>query len=111
VTKVCSNTEPVCTIKTSSLDAIELGSRITYLQPTDLATPSGSDVVLDLPGPGNNAAAGHCTLDPGNNYFGRCTFSGGTGKFTWFRSSVDVTHNADFSVWYWEGTYSFGPHD
>jgi hypothetical protein len=111
VTKECSSTEPVCTITTSSLEAIEPGSRITYLQPGDLATPSGSDIVLDLPGPGNNAAVGHCALDPLDNYFGRCTFSGGSGKFRWFHASVAVTHNAEFTVWYWEGTYSFSPRD
>jgi hypothetical protein len=40
-----------------------------------------------------------------------CTFSGGTGKFTGFHASVDVTANDDFSLWYWNGTYSFMPRD
>ena len=62
--------------------------------------------ILDLPGPGNNKAFGQCSLD-----LGVCTFSGGTGKFNGFQASVDVTHNADFSLWYWEGTYSFSPQD
>ena len=108
VTKTCSRTEPICTIATSNLAAIEVGSRITYLQPANLATPDGSAVVLDLPGPGNNTAAGRCTLDPQENFSGHCTFSGGTGKFTWFQASVAVSHDANF-LWYWEGTYSFSP--
>ena len=42
-----------------------------------------SDVVLDLPGPGNNTAFGHCHLNLATG-IGLCTFSGGTGKFTQF---------------------------
>ena len=113
VTKECSKfaTGSFCTITSSNLEAIEVGSRIVYLQPADLGTPSGSDVVLDPPGPGNNAASGHCALDPQNNYLGLCTFAVGTGKFTWFHARVNVSHSPDFSTWYWEGTYSFDPRD
>ena len=95
-----------CTITSSNVKGIEVGSKILYLQPAQLFTPSGSDVVLDLPGPGNNKAFGNCSLA-----VGVCTFSGGTGKFTTFRASVDVFPNADASFWYWEGTYSFDPND
>ena len=106
VTKECSGYTggpgSFCRITSSNVKAIEVGSKILYLQPDTLATPSGSDVVLDLPGPGNNKAFGHCSLARGV-----CTFSGGTGKFTGFQASVDVTANDDFSVWYWNGTYSF----
>ena len=49
-----------------------------------------SDVVLDPPGPGNNTAFGHCAVNLGDGT-GRCTWSGGTGKFTWFHASVDVS--------------------
>jgi hypothetical protein len=110
VTKECSGYTggpgSFCTITSSNLKAIEVGSRILYLQPDQLFTPSGSDVVLDPPGPGNNTAFGNCSLG-----VGLCTFSGGTGKFTGFHASVDVSHNDDYSLWYWEGTYSFSPHD
>ena len=44
-----------------------------------------SDVVLDLPGPGDNSAFGDRTLTASVS---RCTFSGGTGEFTHFRSTV-----------------------
>ena len=50
--------------------------------------PLDSDVVLDLPGPGNNAAFGHCTL---NAVKQECTFWGGTGKFTHFSATVEVS--------------------
>src|SRR4051812_48943325 len=42
---------------------------------------------------GNNKAFGHCSLA-----LGACRFSGGTGNFTWFRGSVDVTHAPDYSL-------------
>jgi hypothetical protein len=110
VTKECSGytggAGSFCTITTSNLQAIEVGSKILYLQPDQLGTTAGSDVVLDLPGPGNNKAFGNCSLA-----LGVCTFSGGTGKFTWFQASVDVSANDDFSLWYWNGTFSFSPRD
>ncbi len=69
-----------CMIKSSNLKAIEVDSKILYLQPEKLFTAEGSDVILDPPGPGNHTAFGHCSLA-----LGLCTFSGGTGKFTLFR--------------------------
>jgi hypothetical protein len=92
-----------CMITSSSLPAIEVGSKILYLQPAALLTPQGTDVVLDLPGPGNNAAYGNCSLA-----VGRCTFWGGTGKFTWFHASVAVSYLSGPN-WAWTGTYSFTP--
>src|SRR5829696_9012983 len=92
-----------CTITSSNLAAIEVGSKITYLQPAALLTPAGSDVVLDLPGPGNNAAFGNCSLAVGH-----CMFWGGTGKFAWFHASVAVSYLGGLD-WAWDGTYSFSP--
>jgi hypothetical protein len=109
VTKECSgytgSAGSFCTITSSNLAAIEVGSRINYLQPADLFTPAGSDVVLDTPGPGNNKAFGNCSLG-----LGQCTFWGGTGLFTWFHASVVVTVDST-GLWHWEGTYSFSPRD
>ncbi len=110
VTKECSQFNGTdgtfCTITSSNLAAIEVGSRVIY------ATVNGfgdldSDVVLDLPGPGNNAAFGHCTL---NASVSRCTFSGGTGKFTHFHATVAVSYlgGPDYG---WDGNYSFSPRD
>jgi hypothetical protein len=110
VTKECSGYTGLagsfCTITSSNLGAIEVGSRILYLQPADLFTPAGSDVVLDPPGPANNAAFGNCSLN-----LGECTFWGGTGKFTWFHADVVVTLDSATGLWHWEGTYSFSPSD
>jgi hypothetical protein len=90
---------------TSNVPAIEVGSKITYLDPAGLFTPAGSDVVLDPLGPGNNVAFGNCSLAAGH-----CTFWGGTGKFTWFHADIAVSYLSGVN-WAWEGTYSFDPGD
>ena len=112
VTKECSGytggAGSFCTITSSNVKAIEVESRILYLQPDQLFTPLGSDVVLDPPGPGNNTAFGNCSLS-----LGVCTFSGGTGKFTSFSANVVVSPptQEDPVNWLWDGTYSFSPRD
>lgn len=114
VTKECSAytgaAGDYCTITSSNLAGIEVGSRVIYLEP--LAFPVlDTDIVLDPPGPGNNMAFGHVHLDLLTGA-GVATFAGGTGKFTWFHASVAVTPNtAEPYGWAWEGTYSFSPRD
>jgi hypothetical protein len=107
VEKECSQFESgaFCTITSSNVKAVEIGSKILYLQPAGVGTPAGSDVVLDVPGPGNNKAYGNCSLA-----VGVCTFSGGTGKFTHFSASVDVSYLGGVN-WGWAGTYSFKADD
>ena len=95
-----------CTIASSNVRAIEAGSRVVY------ATVDGfgdvdSDVTLDLPGPGNNRAFGHCTL---NADVQRCEFTGGTGKFQHFTARIDVTYVGGVE-YEWNGTYAFSPHE
>ena len=112
MTKECSGftggAGSFCTITSSNLKAIEVGSRILYLQPDQLFTPVGSDVVLDLPGPGNNTAFGHCSLAARSvHVLGRdrevhrvpCHVS---------MSRRRLLRTED---WHWEGTYSFSPQD
>jgi hypothetical protein len=104
VVKECSQYDlGFCTITSSNVKAIEVGSKIVYLQPDQVETPAGSAVILDPPGPGNNKAYGSCSLA-----VGVCTFSGGTGKFTHFSASVDVSYLGGVD-WGWKGTYSFQP--
>jgi hypothetical protein len=115
VTKDCSNggAEPYagqagdfCTILSSNLDAIEAHSTVTYAQAADISTKTlDSDVVLNPPGPGNNLAFGHCRLDLATGV-GLCTFSGGTGKFTRFHGSVNVSPLGGPN-YAWDGTYKF----
>ena len=97
-----------CTITSSNLAEIAKGSQVIYA--SNLAFPLlDSDVVLDLPGPGNNKAFGHCRLDLTTSA-GLCTFSGGTGKFTHFNARVVVSYLGG-PDWAWDGTYSFMPQD
>jgi len=98
-----------CTITDSNIKEIEVGSRVVYARAAG-ATGLDTDVVLDIPGPGNNKAFGHCVLD-GMTGLGLCTFSGGTGKFTLFRATAHVSPPTDNLHWHWEGTYSFSPLD
>ena len=114
VTKECSENRGLpgqfCTITSSNVAAIEVGSRVIYV---DGRGPAGldSDVILEPPGPGNNRAFGHCTLIAPVRL---CTFSGGTGKFTHFQATAAVSlplggpGGPNFS---WTGTYSFSPQD
>jgi hypothetical protein len=97
-----------CTLTSSSLKEIEAGSRVVYASDA-VGTSLDTDVILDLPGPGNNTAFGHCTLSLATGV-GVCNFSGGTGKFTWFHATVAVSYlgGPNFA---WDGTYSFGPSD
>src|SRR5262245_17997215 len=115
VTKDCAGTYnfqagDFCTIKSSNVAEIEARSKIIYAAAANLATLTlDSDVVLDPPEPGNNLAFGHCRVDLATG-LGRCTFSGGTGKFTHFKASVNVAPLGGLSF-AWEGTYSFVPRD
>ena len=110
ITKECSAYTGLagsfCTVTASNLKTIDVGSRIVYAQAAG-ATALDSDIVLDLPGPGKNKAFGHCMLGFATST-GVCTFSGGTGQFTWFQATVDVSYlgGAD---WGWDGTYDFSP--
>ena len=114
VTKECSAytgaAGDVCTITSSNVKEIAVGSKVVYAQAANFSTLLlDSDVVLDLPGPGNNTASGHCRFDL-VTAVGVCTFSGGTGKFTHFRGSANVSYlgGPDYA---WDGTYSFDLRD
>jgi hypothetical protein len=120
VTKACppdtyqGRANDFCTITSSNLKEIEVGSRITYLSAASPAFFLESDVVLDPPGPGNNVAYGHCSVDLTkiDGTMG-CRFTGGTGKFKWFHAEVKLSllHPEDPNTeLVWNGTYSFSPH-
>jgi len=114
VTKECSppgytgKAGDFCTITSSNVKAIEVGSRVIYAQAQG-ENSLDSDVVLDLPGSGNNKAYGHCEL-VFETLSGLCTFEGGTGKFTHFRATAPVSYLSGVD-WAWDGDYSLGPQD
>jgi hypothetical protein len=110
VTKECSQYNfaagSFCTITSSDLSRILVGSTIVYDQAAFI--PKGmldSNVVLDA---GNgNRAVGRCTLDFATG-LGLCTFSDGTGRFSGFEARVEVSSLGGYD-WAWDGTYSFSP--
>jgi hypothetical protein len=94
-----------CTITSSNLAAIPVGSKVLYDQAAGI--PAGfldSNVVLDA---GNgNWAVGRCTL--GVTFSGICRFSDVAGEMTGFHARVDVSPFPNDVVNYaWRGTYSF----
>ena len=95
-----------CTINSSTLKEIKVGSKVFYLQPKALV----SNVILDPPGRGSDKAFGKCSLNKAGN--GKCVFTRGTGVFARFRADLRVTHLGDPSTspfYYWKGPYSFSP--
>jgi len=105
-----------CTIKSSNLGEIKVGSTVFYDQHAGI--PAGlldSNVVLDAGYA--NRAVGRCTLDLTTG-LGLCTFSDGTGQFAGFQARVEVSPPTCLPgnncapldpYWHWDGTYSFGP--
>lgn len=114
VTKECSQYDgkagSFCTITSSSLGQITVGSTVFYAQAAGI--PAGlldSNVVLDA-GEGNRAV-GRCTLDLVTG-LGLCTFSDGTGEFTGLNARVRVSAlDAQGLNWLWEGNYTFDSRD
>jgi hypothetical protein len=109
VTKDCSGftgkAGAYCTIRSSNVKALKVGSKIFYLQPS-AKTELNSDTAI-YAGPGT-VATGHCLLRFVPAAVGLCTFSDGTGTLAGFHARVRVT--ADKSVpllFHWDGTYSF----
>jgi hypothetical protein len=110
VTKECSAYTGLvgsyCTITSSSLKAIKVGSRVVYAQAAG-ATSLDSDVTLVVGR--EKVAFGHCQLDFATGV-GLCTFSGGTGELRGFQARVDVSYLGGPN-WAWNGTYAFDSDD
>ena len=93
-----------CTIRSSNVKAIKVGSKIFYLQP-DTKTETDSDIVIYV-GPGT-VATGHCLLHFKTS-LGLCTTSDGTGALAGFHMRARVSADRTVpNLWHWDGTYSF----
>jgi hypothetical protein len=102
--KTCAedSSEPlgyVCTVTHSDFKWIPAGTEIHYL--SQVANVVQAAIELK-----NGSADGACTWSIDVDAV--CVFSSGTGRLTQFNLEVVVTANADQSVWFWDGTYSFG---
>lgn len=93
-----------CTIRSSNVPALKVGSKIFYVQEAG-KTALDSDTVIYVKR--GSVATGHCflRLAPGD---GLCTISDGTGKLAGFRFRVRVTASKSIpKLFHWDGTYSF----
>lgn len=93
-----------CTIRSSNVKAVKVGSRLFYLQVAG-KTAINSDIAIHA-GPGT-VANGHCLLRFATGV-GLCKISGGTGKLAGFHARVRVTADSSIpKLWHLDGTYSF----
>ena len=111
VTKECSRYDfragDHCTITSSNIPQIKVGSRVVYASAANLAAGVlDSDLVVD--GPGNNNAFVHVVLDL-SNLTGVVTFSGGTGVFRHFHAGPLTVACPAFPDCSWAGPYGFSP--
>ena len=93
-----------CTIRSSNVKALKVGSKIFYLQAAG-KNELNSDTAI-YAGPGN-VATGHCLLHFATG-LGLCTISDGTGTLAGFHARVRVTADSSIpELYHWDGTYSF----
>jgi hypothetical protein len=92
-----------CTVLTSNVAAITVGTKIFYAQ---AAGPTSLDSDIILYAGAGNTATGHCALDFAAG-LGQCSLSGGTGTLDGIRAQVDVSYRGGVN-WAWDGTYRFG---
>ena len=89
----------ICTVEHSDFKWIPAGTDIRYLSQDGSVVQAAIQIE-------NGSTTGACTWS--SDVDAVCVFDGGTGRLTKFHLDVVVTTNADQSVWYWDGTYSFG---
>ena len=93
-----------CTIRSSNVKALKVGSKIFYVQVAG-KTALDSDTVIYVKR--GTVATGHCFLRHATGA-GLCTMSDGTGTLAGFRFRVRVTADASVpGLFHWDGTYSF----
>jgi hypothetical protein len=108
LTKTCES-NLLCTVESSNLEAIPAGTQITYTYNGD-----GSDgLAYPTIRVEDGTATGVCDWNqPPGSVLAKCTFEAGTGSLARFNLEIDVTVIGDpndaASVWHWDGTYSFG---
>lgn len=103
----------VCTVQTAPSGPIPVGTVATYNGP--LFSPVVSSAVI-LTTPDGSTATGHCTLVwrpelSGDDGFGTCIFTNGTGSLAGFHANLKITDHPDTLITNWDGTYHFAPAD
>jgi hypothetical protein len=93
-----------CTVVDSNTAVLPAGTTETYFGPQFGDPVLSSRVVIASSYAGGGTANGQCTW-PLRSAIGSCTFAQGTGSLAGFHALVTVSANADFSLFYWNGTY------
>ena len=106
--KTRASLDPSALSRLRTSKAIEVGSRVVYRQAAG-PTALDSDVVLDLPGPGNNKAFGHCRLDFVT--LSGCAHSRAGPGSSRTSKRVPRSRHLGASNWAWDGPYSLSPQD
>lgn len=91
----------VCTIQHADFAWFPAGTKVHYTSQN-----AAGDVVQATIAIKNGSTDGECVWSSPVNAV--CTFGPGSGRLSQFHLVVDVTANADVSIWYWDGTYWFG---
>jgi hypothetical protein len=93
-----------CTIRSSNVKALKVGSKIFYVQVAS-RTALDSDTIIYVKR--GSVATGHCFLRSATGV-GLCTISDGTGTLAGFHLRVRVAADASIpKLFHWDGTYSF----
>ncbi len=93
-----------CTIRSSNVEALKVGSKIFYVQVAGKTALDSDTVIYVKQG---TVATGHCFLRHATGA-GLCTMSDGTGTLAGFRFRVRVKADASVpGLFHWDGTYSF----
>jgi hypothetical protein len=107
VTKECSEytgeAGSFCTIASSDLDAIPVGSRVVYAKAATADGGLDTDILVNTPS--GDTAHGHVVLD-GATQTGKVTLAGGTGELAKLAADLLVAPLAEPN-YSWEGPYSY----
>jgi hypothetical protein len=107
VTKECSEytgeAGSFCTIASSNLDAIPVGSKVVYAEAATAAGGLDTDIAVNTPN--GDTAYGHVVLD-GGTQTGTVTLAGGTGELAELKADLVVAPLAEPSYG-WDGPYSY----
>jgi hypothetical protein len=100
-----------CTIVSSNLAQISMGTRVFYDQAFGIPDPNPPGGMLDsnvvLYAGTGDWAVGRCTLD-GNIGLGLCTFSDGVGKLSGLHARLAVAPASGANNYSWNGPYLSG---
>jgi hypothetical protein len=91
----------VCTIQHADFKWFPAGTKVHYTSANATGDVVQATIAID-----NGSTDGECVWSSPVNAV--CTFGPGTGRLSQFHLVVDVTANADVSLWFWDGAYWFG---